>query len=154
MVVFCPLRSARRFHHDDWQCCRTGHVCLSALDAQGEDGIDRMWHCNSLRASRWYRNKSYKSIFKQNSSNSRLCNQNSTTFCLFLTNYNYLCQIKATEKWHKEEALCKALDCQECEDRVLTILHIITKTTALMGWQQATMATCFINPYARGQEKQ
>ena len=33
-----------------------------------------------------------------------LNNQNSTTFCLFLTNYNYLCQIKATEKWHKEEA--------------------------------------------------
>ena len=50
--LFCPLRSARRFHHDDWQCCRTGNVCLSALDAQGEDGIDRMWHCNSLRASR------------------------------------------------------------------------------------------------------
>lgn len=41
MVVFCPLRIARRFHHDDWQCCRTGHVSLSALDAQGEDGIHR-----------------------------------------------------------------------------------------------------------------
>ena len=39
--LFCPLRSARRFHHDDWQCCRTSNVCLSALDAQGEDGIHR-----------------------------------------------------------------------------------------------------------------
>ena len=39
--LFCPLRSARRFHHDDWQCCRTSNVCLSALDAQGEDGIYR-----------------------------------------------------------------------------------------------------------------
>ena len=39
--LFCPLRSARRFHHDDWQCCRTGNVCLSALDAKGEDGIHR-----------------------------------------------------------------------------------------------------------------
>ena len=39
--LFCPLRSARRFHHDDWQCCRTSNVCLSALDAKGEDGIHR-----------------------------------------------------------------------------------------------------------------
>lgn len=60
---------------------------------------------------------------------------------------------KATAKWHKEEALCKALDCQGCKDCVLAILNIITKPTDVMGWQLATMATCFINPYARGQEK-
>ena len=46
----------------------------------------------------------FTSIFKRNNTNSRLYNQNSTTFCSFLTDYIYLCHIRATAKYHKEEA--------------------------------------------------
>lgn len=44
----------------------------------------------------------FTSIFKQNSTNSRLYNQNPTTFCSIFIDYNYLCHIGATAKWHKE----------------------------------------------------
>ena len=46
----------------------------------------------------------FTSIFKQNSTNSRLYNQNPTTFCSIFIDYNYLCHIRATAKYHKEEA--------------------------------------------------
>lgn len=46
----------------------------------------------------------FTSIFKQNSTNSRLCNQNPTAFCSIFIDYNYLCHIRATAKCHKEEA--------------------------------------------------
>ena len=38
----------------------------------------------------------FTSIFKQNSTNSRLYNQNPTTFCSIFIDYNYLCHIRAT----------------------------------------------------------
>lgn len=44
------------------------------------------------------------SIFKQNNSNSRSPNHNSAIFYSFLTDYNYLCHIRAIAKWRKEEA--------------------------------------------------
>ena len=33
MVVLCHLRTARRLHHHDWQCCRTCIVSLSPFHA-------------------------------------------------------------------------------------------------------------------------
>lgn len=43
------------------------------------------------------------SIFKQNSTNSRLYNQNPTTFCSIFIDYNYLCHIRATAKCTKNK---------------------------------------------------
>lgn len=40
----------------------------------------------------------FTSIFKQNSTNSILYNQNPTTFCSIFIDYNYLCLISATAK--------------------------------------------------------
>lgn len=45
----------------------------------------------------------FTSIFKQNSTNSRLYNQNSTTFCSIFIDYNYLCHIRATAKCTKNK---------------------------------------------------
>ena len=61
----------------------------------------------------------FTSIFKQNSTNSRLCNQNPTAFCSIFIDYNYLCHIRATAKYHKEEAwydrICATADYQGIE---------------------------------------
>ena len=46
----------------------------------------------------------FTSIFQQNETNTRLHNQNSAIFCSFLTDYSYLCLIRAIAKYHKEEA--------------------------------------------------
>ena len=46
----------------------------------------------------------FTSIFQQKETNTRLHNQNSAIFCSFLTDYSYLCLIRATAKYHKEEA--------------------------------------------------
>lgn len=40
----------------------------------------------------------FTSIFKQNSTNSILYNQNPTTFCSIFIDYTYLCLISATAK--------------------------------------------------------
>ncbi len=45
----------------------------------------------------------FTSIFKQNSTNSRLYNQNPTTFCSIFIDYNYLCHIRATAKCTKNK---------------------------------------------------
>lgn len=45
----------------------------------------------------------FTSIFKQNSTNSRLYNQNPTTFCSIFIDYNYLCYIRATAKCTKNK---------------------------------------------------
>ena len=45
----------------------------------------------------------FTSIFKQNSTNSRLYNQNPTTFCLIFIDYNYLCHIRATANGTKNK---------------------------------------------------
>ena len=62
----------------------------------------------------------FTSIFKRNSTNSKLYNQNPTTFCSIFIDYNYLCHIRATAKQHKEEAwhegICATADYQGCED--------------------------------------
>lgn len=45
----------------------------------------------------------FTSIFKQNSTNSRLYNQNPTTSCSIFIDYNYLCHIRATAKCTKNK---------------------------------------------------
>ena len=46
----------------------------------------------------------FTSSFQKNKTNSRSHNQNSAVLFPFLTDYNYLCFIRATAKWHKEES--------------------------------------------------
>ena len=43
------------------------------------------------------------SIFKQNSTNSRLYNQNPTTFCSIFIDYNYLCHIELPQNGTKNK---------------------------------------------------
>lgn len=45
----------------------------------------------------------FTSIFKQNSTNSRLYNQNSTTFCSIFIDYNYLCHIELPQNSTKNK---------------------------------------------------
>ena len=45
----------------------------------------------------------FTSIFKQNSTNSRLYNQNPPTFCSIFIDYNYLCHIRATANGTKNK---------------------------------------------------
>lgn len=45
----------------------------------------------------------FTSIFKQNSTNLRLYNQNPTTFCSIFIDYNYLCHIRATANGTKNK---------------------------------------------------
>lgn len=46
----------------------------------------------------------FTSSSQKNKTNSRSHNQNSAVLFPFLSDYNYLCFIRATAKWHKEEA--------------------------------------------------
>ena len=53
---------------------------------------------------------------------------NSAIFCLFLTDYNYLCHIRVTAKWHKGEVwyarICATADYQGFEHSMDVGLNI------------------------------
>ena len=72
---------------------------------------------------------------------------NSAIFCLFFTDYNYLCHIRATAKWHKEETwyerTCATAEYQGFEHSMDVWLNVEMPFTACIFPGHGKEKQCF-----------